>query len=594
MLIPSRPLLTLLLSVFALTQNACVSSAPRQDETPPVVQTGVAPDEGTKGAVEKPRVSISPPPAVPVTPLTPELMFDVLVGEIAGQRGELGVSVAHLLRASETSGDVSLAQRATRIALLAHDYESALQAVLQWIAVEPDSEEAMRTASILFLRTGNVERAAGHLGDVVARSGIDSGPVFDTMAVQLIREPNKPAALAVAEALLKRFPEDPNAMFCVSRVAFAVGDRGRAISAAEQALDKRAEWGRARAFLARLYVADGRVDEGLAALKTALDDDADNDELRQGYARLLLEARRYDDARAEFERILDHNDADADAHYAMGLLELDSNNLDAAEEHFMRLYELGERSNDASYYLGTIAEGKEQWQRAIRWYSGVRGGQYRAEAQIREARMLATQGHVDAAVNRLQTVRRMEPGLAVRLIMVEADVLRAANRMDDAMATYDKGLEEHPDDPDLLYARGLHAERMGHLDWLERDLRRLIEIEPDNAHALNALGYTLADNTDRYAEALSLIERAYKLLPDDHAVIDSMGWVQYRLGNFGAALKYLQRAAELRQDAEISAHLGEVLWALGRHDDAREVWRKALENEPDSELLIETRKRLDN
>ncbi|MCB1734110.1 MAG: tetratricopeptide repeat protein [Gammaproteobacteria bacterium] len=590
---PSRPFVTLLLSVFALTQNACVSSAPRPDEAP-VEQTERTLDEGGAPEADETHVSISPPAARPATPLTPELVFDVLVGEIAGQRGDLKVSVAHLLRASEVSGDVSLAQRATRIALLAHDYNSALHAVLQWIAVEPDSEEAMRTASILFLRTGNVERAAGYLGDVVARSGIDSGPVFDTMAVQLIREPNKPAALGVAEALLKRFPEDPNAMFCVSRVAFAVGDRSRAISAAEHALEKRGEWARVRAFLSRLYVADGRVEEGLAALKAALQDDAGNDELRQGYARLLLEAHRYDEARAEFKRILDHNEADADAHYAMGLLELDAAHPDDAEVHFMRLYELGERSNDASYYLGTIAEGKEQWRRAIRWYSGVRGGQYRAEAQVREARVLAKQGHVDAAVTRLQTIRRMEPSLAIRLIMIEADVLRDANRMDDAMATYDKGLEENPDDPDLLYARGLHAERMGHLDWLERDLRRLIEIEPENAHALNALGYTLADNTDRYAEALSLIERAYKLLPDDHAVIDSMGWVQYRLGNLGAALEYLQRAAELRQDAEIAAHLGEVLWALGRHDDAREVWRKALEEEPESNLLIETRKRFEN
>lgn len=594
-----RPLITLLVSVFALTQNACVSSAPRADAPPAQAESPAA--ESAAGSVgttadKNDGLSITVPaePVAEPRALSPELVFDVLVGEIAGQRGDLPLAVAHLLRASQESGDVSLAQRATRIALLAHDYGAALQAAEQWIEVEPDSEEAMRTASILYLRTGNVRRAAGHLGDVIARSGIDSGPVFDTVTVQLIREPNKPAALGVAEALLERFPEDSNAMFCVSRVAFTVGDRGRAITAAEQALAKRPEWARVRAFLSRLYVADGRVDEGLTALKTAIEHDQANAELRQAYARLLLEARRFDEARAEFQAILDRNPDDADSHYAMGLLELDADNPDAAEMHFMRLYELGERSNDASYYLGTIAEKKGQLQRAIRWYSGVRGGDYRIEAQIREARVLAMRGHVDAAVARLATIRRVEPELAVRLFMSEAEILRDANRMEDAMASYDSGLAEHPDDPDLLYARALHGERMGRIDWLERDLRRLIEIEPENAHALNALGYTLADTTDRYAEALSLIERAYKLLPDDHAVIDSMGWVQYRLGNLGAALEYLQRAAGLRKDAEIAAHLGEVLWALGRHDEAREVWRKALEDEPESDVLIETRKRLDN
>lgn len=591
--ISTRPLITLLVSVFALTQNACVSSAPRPDDAAARVESP-APDETAAEKSSDVSVAVPPAPVLEPVALSPELVFDVLVGEIAGQRGELRVAVAHLLRASKESGDVSLAQRATRIALLAHDYGAALQAVEQWIEVEPDSEEAMRMASVLFLRTGNTERAAGYLGDVVARSGIDSGPVFDTVTVQLIREPNKPAALAVAEALLKRFPEDSNAMFCVSRVAFTVGDRGRAIAAAEQALEKRPKWARVRAFLSRLYVADGRVDEGLAALKTAIEDDPENDELRDAYARLLLEAHRYDEARAEFDALLDHNPDDTDAHYAMGLLELDADDLDAAEEHFMRLYELGERSNDASYYLGTIAEEKGQLQRAIRWYSGVRGGEYRIEAQVREVRVLAKRGHVDAAVARLATIRRVDPSLSVRLFMVEAEILRDANRMEDAMASYDAGLAEHPDDPDLLYARALQGERMGHIDWLERDLRRLLEIEPENAQALNALGYTLADTSDRYAEAQSLIERAYKLLPDDYAVIDSMGWVQYRLGNLGAALKYLQRAAEMRADGEVAAHLGEVLWALGRHDDAREVWSKALEDEPDSDVLRETRSRLDH
>lgn len=586
-----RPLLTTLLCVFALAQNACVSSAPRPD----TARVDGAPQEpASEATAVASGHSMLPPGPEKIVPLTPDLIYDVLVGEIAGQRGDLPVAVSHLLHASELSGDVGLAQRATRIALLAHDYDAALEAVQQWIALEPDSEEAMRTASILFLRRGDVTRAADQLGDIVARSGIDTGPVFDTVTVQLIREPNKPAALAVAEALLKRFPDDPNAMFCVSRVAFAVGDRGRAISAAEAALVKRTDWARARAFLSRLYLADGKVDEAVDSLKQALDADAGNDELRQAYARLLLEAHRYEQARAEFHKILDHNKDDTDALYAMGLLELDAQNLDAAEENFMHLYELGERSNDASYYLGNIAEGKGQLQRAIRWYSGVRGGQYRIEAQVREARILAKRGHVDAAIARLDTIRRMEPGLSVRLYMIQAEILRDANRLQDAMNVYDDALKQHPDDPDLLYARALHGERMGHIDWLERDLRRLIELEPDNAQALNALGYTLADATNRYAEAQTLIERAYKLLPDDHAVVDSMGWVQYRLGNLDTALEYLQRAAKMRADDEISAHLGEVLWAMGRHDEARAVWSKALEETPDSDVLIETRKRLDH
>ena len=309
--------------------------------------------------------------------------------------------------------------------------------------------------------------------------------------------------------------------------------------------------------------------------------------VRMAFARMLVDAERYDEARAEFEHLVAEEPENDDARYALGLLLVQTNLLDEAARQFEALAYRESRRDAAHYYLGRIAESQERYADAIGSYRRVRRGEHRLNAQIRVAALLADSGEVEAARRHLHGIRSETTQEAVRIYSAEAGLLARFARYDEAMEIYDTSLEEFPGNPDLLYARGMLAARMDRLDVLERDMRAIIAREPDNADALNALGYTLADRTDRLEEAYALIKRAIELKPDDHYIIDSLGWVLHRLGRHREALVQLRRAMSINPDPEIAAHLGEVLWVLGNKVEARGVWSTALESAPDDEHLLD-------
>jgi tetratricopeptide (TPR) repeat protein len=247
---------------------------------------------------------------------------------------------------------------------------------------------------------------------------------------------------------------------------------------------------------------------------------------------------------------------------------------------------------NAEYEIGRGEELREDYQQAREWYARVKGGGQRLNAQVRLGKVLARQDNLAAMTEYFSRLRRDHPQNEIVLYLAQADILREEAHHQAAFDLLTQALKKHPNDKDLLYARALAAEKIDRLEVLEEDLRTLLEIDPDNAHALNALGYTLADRTDRYQEALGYLQRAIALLPENAAVLDSMGWVHYRLGNYQKSLDYLRQAYELSADAEIAAHLTEVLWASGHQDEAREIWRKAVEEDPDSPHLQKVRERL--
>ena len=229
------------------------------------------------------------------------------------------------------------------------------------------------------------------------------------------------------------------------------------------------------------------------------------------------------------------------------------------------------------YYLGQIAEISDDLGEALSSYVKVDRGEYFLNAQIRIAVILARLGDIDKAREHLQSLRSKDPAQSTRIYRAEAEILSRHDRLEDSLSVYDHAIEERPDNVDLLYARAMLAEKLDRLDILERDLRTILTNDPDNADALNALGFTLADRTNRYDEALKLLERALELKPDDYYVIDSMGWVLYRMGRLEEAVEFLQRAFMLSNDPEVAAHLGEVLWVMGRKDAARKIWDSALQ-----------------
>jgi len=257
------------------------------------------------------------------------------------------------------------------------------------------------------------------------------------------------------------------------------------------------------------------------------------------------------------------------------------------------LIRLNEREGEAQYYLGRIYENRKQYDIAIDWYQQVHVGDYQFDARLRIADMLGLSGQIDEAIEHLDAMLdgSQSNGSLVRIYVAKGELLRLARRYEESMAVFNTALEIVPGNSDLLYARALVAERLGQIDQLEEDLKFILKTEPDNAHALNALGFTLADQTDRYEEAHVYLKRAIEIMPDDPAIIDSLGWVHYRLGDYDEAIRLLRMALSRFDDAEIAAHLGEVLWVVGKQEEARGIWQKALKKTPDAPVLLKVMQR---
>ena len=332
--------------------------------------------------------------------------------------------------------------------------------------------------------------------------------------------------------------------------------------------------------------------DALSRLARYLERYPNSREIRLNYARALVTEQRIADARTEFQKLLTDFPTNVDVIYSVALLALQSNELSVAEANLKRLLELDFRDkNTVRMYLGQIAEDQGRLPDALRWYAEVGGGEQFFSAQIRYAQIMAKQGNLAKGREHLQQLAAKSPAQRVPLVLAEAQMLRDASEIDQAFQLLGKALEAQPDNPELLYDYGMLAERIDRMDILESSIRKVIAARPDYAHAYNALGYSFADRNTRLAEARELIEKALKLAPRDHFIIDSMGWVLYRLGEYAEALKYLRQAYASRPDAEIAAHLGEVLWVMGLKAEAESIWKEATQKFPKNEILTKTMQR---
>lgn len=533
----------------------------------------------------QPRAASAVGPADPEA----EAVSEVLAGEIAGQSGDLEEALRHYLRAAELSDDPRLAARATRIAVYAgNPDEAALRAARRWLELEPDSVEARQTLALLHVRQGRPEEAVEHLDAVVRLLGDGKGHGYLAVAASLAKEKDSAAALEAMERLVARHEREPAAWYALGFLALEAGDADRALEAAGRALALDPGHVQARVLRADAYLAQGRVDDAVASMREAVEVSPRSFDLRLRLGRLLVRAERYAQARAVFEALLRERPADPTLVYTLGLLNLQARDLDAARRYFRQLAEAaGDRRHEAWFYLGQIAEEQGRTREALRWYRRIEPGEYFIESRGRMADLLATRGRLEEARAVLARARARVSSAAegVRLYLMEGQLLREAEKYREGVELYNRALTEYPGNEDLLYARAIMAEALGRVDWTERDLKAILEADPDNAAALNALGYTLADHNLRLEEALGYIRRAMELTPDDPAVIDSMGWVQYRLGNLEEAERYLRRAYAALKDAEIAGHLAEVLWKRGKREEARRILHEALKAHPEDRYL---------
>ena len=525
---------------------------------------------------------------LPKQELTGQILYQFLLAEIAAQRGQFGLSAKAYLDLAMSTRDPRIVRRAAEMAFHARQYDAALEATRLWQSLEPESQQARQMLSTLLLASGRVEELAGSLARDLAAEGPRVGDALVRLVRAFARYPDKPAVQRLFNQLTQPYLGLAEAHLVRAQTAVGAGEAARARSEIDEALELRPSWELAALFKAELL---SRGNAQLDFLKTWLAANPQAQDVRLAYARGLVSEKRYEAARVEFRRLLSANPDNPDMFYAVGILSLQVSDTSEAEQHLRRFVELGRGDLDpARFYLGQIADQAGHPEDALRWYDQVVAGEHALPAKVRAAQVLLRQNKLDEARARLASARAGEAG-DPRLLVAEAQLLRDAGRHAEAFAFLANALETQPDQPDILYETALAAEKLGYVDVLERHLRRLIALKPDSAQAYNALGYSLADRNLRLDEAAQLIDKALALTPDDPFILDSKGWLLFRQGKPAAALEALQRAYAQKPDAEIAAHIGEVLWALGRPNEALAVWREATKAHPSNEALAATIKR---
>lgn len=531
------------------------------------------------------RIEEGKPAALPHEELTAQQLYQYLIGEVALQRSQPRLAAEAMLDLAKNTRDPRLAKRATETAVQARQADVATEAATLWQSLDPDSAQASQAAAALLLNSGDLKGARPYLEKLLAGSPDGRVGGFFHLNQMLARQKDHMAVLELVQALAKPYPDSPEAHFAVAQAAWNAGKRDEAQAELRKVNGLRPGWEPAALYQGQMLQETSPV-EALDFYRDFLRDYPKSTEVRLAYARVLVGQKRYHDARAQFQRLMDDAPNNAEVSFAIGLLASQESDFESADLYLKRALANGYKDEDmVRFYLGQVAEERKGWEDAAKWYGQVGDGEFYLNAQIHLAGALAKQGKLDDAVRRLQQVEPANNQQRALLIQAEAQLMREAGRYQAAFDLLGRGLEKLPNYPDLLYDHAMAAEKLEKLDILEKDLRRLIEIKPDYANAYNALGYTFADRGIRLDEARSLVEKALTLAPDDPFVMDSMGWVYFRFGEYDKAAELLRKALALRPDPEISAHLGEVLWAKGSLEDARKVWRSALDLAPDNEVL---------
>ena len=518
--------------------------------------------------------------------------YNLLVAEMALTRGQTDIAVEHYLALAKSQDNPAIAERAVRVAVYGQNLEAAIEAAQRWIELDPERIEARQVIAAVYIRQNRVEDAFGYIDSLIRESDLEDEQLFVSLLSILAREKNTETVIAVTRKIAEKYPKRAYALYLHGMVSAQGGKSDEALFFIDRALGYEEIEGAYNA-RAKLLLKLGRNEEAVLSLEKAVKRLPNDQNLRLTYARLLVDVKQYEKARIEFEKLHKASPDDAELLYTLGLLSLESERLDDAEMYLLKLVKMGEREGEAQYYLGRINEGRKQYDDAIDWYKQVHDGQYQFDARLRIADMLGQSGRFEEAHDYLKSMlkgSRSNTSL-VRIYLAEGELLRSVEKFHEAMEVYDTALGIIPGNNDLLYARALTAERVGRIDILEADLKAILQTQPDNAHALNALGFTLADQTDRYDEAYKLIKRAIEIMPEDAAVIDSFGWVHYRLGNYDEAIRLLRRALARFPDSEIAAHLGEVLWVTGNQEEARIIWQRALKKSPNDPLIEDVMQR---
>jgi tetratricopeptide (TPR) repeat protein len=595
-------------NAFAIvTLSALLSActvAPKQQPAQDTSDQPLAAAEARASALAAGTPVPAPDPAqgedkLPNVQMTSAMMQQLLKAEMAFKNGDWQGPYLTMMSLAQQTRDPRLAKRAAEMALSAKQADDALAAVKLWREYAPTSDEANQYYLGLVILSDNLPEAEKLLTQRLAEATPGArGLVMFQMQQLVLRARDKDAAVAMLQRLVAPYGNMMETHVVLAQAALAKGAKQDAVREAQTALQIKPDSEIAVLTLAQVTEDETRVTKILQDFLAA---HPDAREVRAAYARLLVNNKQFDAARKEF-LVLDKAQPDNPATlYALGVLSMQMNDAAGAEGYFTRFVDVMDKSPDderdpakALLILSQLAEERGDIKAATDWLDRMESEDPKVQLSValRRAQLLAKGGDLAAARKQLAALQPSDKAEQAQVVLVESQILRDAGKNQEAFKLMQDGVKRFPDNMDFLYDYALMAEKLGKVDVMEKSLRQVIAKVPDNQHAYNALGYSLADRNVRLKEAHELIQKALGMAPNDPFIMDSMGWVQYRMGNLSEAAAHLRKAYSLRNDPEIAVHLGEVLWKMGQQDDARKLWREAKAKDPQNDALKSTLTRL--
>ncbi|TYC59422.1 tetratricopeptide repeat protein [Marinobacter sp. BW6] len=552
--------------------------------------TEEAPTPGETAATVK-KAEAKPP--VEYADFEPETLYLLLSAEIAAQRGRYDITLVNYLKAAKQSRDQVVIERAMRIAQSLNGDNAQKQLAELWLEIDPDNLQAHRISAIQAVKGNDLQTAIQHMERIMDQGG-DAD--FDSLAAMAANLPSEQQQelLALYNEMSARHPDTPELEYSIALLLKVTGQPQEALDRLEPLLRENANFQPAIILKGDLLYQTNQKSSALDYLLTNTRRFPGNRQMGTLYGRMLINEGELQAAQDEFARLVNRYPDTPGLRLSHALVALENGQTDLAREELTRLAEQGHHTSEANYYLGRIEDQAGNTEQAIGYYQSVEQGNYYFPGLARASSLLAENGQLEDAIDRIRRLREANPRQAENFWLLEVNLLLDQERQQEALSTATEALEEHPDNIEIRYARAMLYDGVGQPADAEADLKQIIEQEPENAVALNALGYILTTRTDRLREARSYIEKALRLDPDNPAILDSMGWVLFLEGQIEPALDYLSRAWAAFPDPEVAAHYGEALWMNGAEEQARIIWQEGLEQDSDHQVLRETIDRLTN
>jgi len=524
--------------------------------------------------------------------IEPDVLYILLTAELAGQRGQYDIALEGYLLAAKKTKDPRFSERAVMIAMYIKDNSRTNEALSLWLTQDPKNQSARKIATLMALRSGDKALALTHLNALLDFDQATFEGVLLEITTVLEKEEKQALVSDALDAMLIQHPNLAEIYFIQSLLAIQNKDKDLAEAKIKQALKYRPDWDKALLCQAQIAIYAGDLSEASALLKKALVKYPNNLKMSKMLAQVFIKDEHYKEALDLYHKMISNNPSDVESQFAEGLIYLQLNQEDEAEGIFKKLEGQAEWKYQADFYLGKIKEKQGSYKKALEFYDKVSDGAFVFDASLSAISLLQRDKQVNEANARLSALQSKFPKQIVRLTLIQAELFSQQKNYEKSFEILSKALAENLNQKEYLYARALIAEHLGKLDVVEGDLNKILAIEPDNVETLNALGYSLLNNPSRYVDAEKFLKKALILSPNEAVIIDSYGWLQFKLGNFSGALNYLQQAYDKQKEPEIAAHLAEVMWASGKRDEAEKLVSRLIRENPADEYLKDVEKRI--